>query len=88
MIDSGRTLRSILSIISRDVRLIKKQNKKNKLDGETALTLSRYASTLNAIEEGKEDRRAAAKKRFEKMTTAELVAEWQRRDKAQKETPK
>lgn len=71
--DPSKTLKSILAIISKDVRLIKKTTKKTQLPTETALTLSRYATTLNGIVEEQRKEKDRAKKRFEKMPTDELL---------------
>lgn len=75
-----RALETIQMIIAKDVRLIKgtqigqKPSKKNgKLSADTALTLSRYAGTLNSIKDEAEKRKKKAKERFERENTAELV---------------
>lgn len=81
--NSQKTLKSILSIISKDVRLIRKANRNCQLSTETALTLSRYASTLNGITLEEKKKRAAVKKNLERKTTDELVSQFLEQKKKQ-----
>jgi hypothetical protein len=69
-----KTLKSILSIIDKDIRLIKRQStgRGGPLMPEEALSLSRYAMILNRIVEDHWKSKQKAKKKFESMTTEEL----------------
>lgn len=88
--DPAKTLQSILLIIDKDVKRIKKEilttRKKNKtLPPEMAITLARYANTLNAIVDEGWKAKEKAKKNLEKKTTEELVKLYL--DSKPKETP-
>lgn len=73
MAEANRTLKRILSLIDKDVNLIKKNNKSKQLAVEDALTLSRYAGTLNSLIDGEWDAKEKLKKRYEKMKTEDLI---------------
>jgi MarR-like DNA-binding transcriptional regulator SgrR of sgrS sRNA len=81
--DASKTLRGILSLIDKDVRQIKKTNRGRGLDAETALTLSRYASTLNGIIGESWKAKEKEKKKLERKSTEELVAIYQEQMKTQ-----
>lgn len=79
---STKTLKSILSIIKKDVRKIKQRTGDGPLEPEVALTLTRYANTLSSIVEESEETRTRAKKHYEKMSTEELIKLFQAEQKA------
>lgn len=85
--NSDRTLRSILSIISRDVRLIRREARKKRLDPDTAMTLSRYANTLNSIRQEEEFEKEKEKKRLNRLSTEELVKMYLNEQKKNKILP-
>lgn len=60
MANPSKTLNSILLVIDRDVKRIKKLGRLEKLDPVDALTLSRYVSSLSNVisEKEKEDKKA------------------------------
>lgn len=86
--DPSKTLAKILQIISEDVSRIKKNQAQARLvadDGifpnlapAEALTLSRYASTLDSIVEGKEKEKAKTRKDLEGLSTDELIKEYEK----------
>lgn len=85
--DAAKTLRSILSVIDKDVKRIKRNASKSNaaLEPEAALTLSRYASMLNGILEDGWKAKEKAKRALEKKSTEELV-EMYLADKKKKES--
>ena len=76
------TLKSILGIIAKDVKAIKKKtgtaSKPQQLPPEDAQTLCRYASTLDGISETEEKESAKMKKSFDKKSTEELIEQYQK----------
>lgn len=83
--DAARTLKSILSIIAKDIRAIKRESKKTRLAPETALTISRYATTLNGIVDADQRARERAKKQYQKLSTAELMKLYTEQQKKEKQ---
>lgn len=84
--NADRTLKSILSIISKDVREIKRSAKKVPLSTDTALTLSRYATTLNGIVDAQQKADERRRRELKKLPTAELMKLYMEQQK--KEKPK
>jgi hypothetical protein len=79
--DANKILASILNLIDKDVKSIKKLSKDHQLDPADALTLTRYAATLDNILESKDKESAKAKKDLSKLSTEELIAQYQQEKK-------
>ncbi len=71
--DPNKTLTSILGIINKDVSRIRKKSFKGKLSADDVLTLNRYAATVANIGAEQETETIKAKRKFEKMSTEELL---------------
>lgn len=82
--DPTKTLKSILGMISKDVRQIKKAHKDIAMEPETALTLTRYASTLSHIIEERNQAREKTKLRYQTLPTEELVNMYLKNKKKEK----
>lgn len=67
------TLDNILALIDRDVKKIQKESADKQLSPQDALTLSRYASTLDTIVERTDKEKAKEKKGLDKLPTEELI---------------
>lgn len=70
---ADKTLKSVLSLIDVDVKIIKKSWRHQQLPEEVALTLTRYASTLKNIIEQDEKEDEKKKQQYKKLTTAEIA---------------
>ena len=81
MANPSKTLKGILLAIDKDVKLIKSLGRKSKLDPSDAQTLCRYASTLDAIVKTTEKDKEKAKKDLEKLSTDELIAQYEKENK-------
>lgn len=69
--DQNKLYRDILRLIARDIKVIKRN--KGQLSPADALTLSRYASTLQGIQENQEKAEGKKVRDLEKLPTDELV---------------
>ncbi len=67
------TLDRILGLIDRDTRLIEESFRDKQLDPNTALSLTRYASALSSIKEGKQKDSDKERKSLERLSTDELI---------------
>lgn len=73
MADPAKTLRLIMAVIDRDVKSIKRRSKREKLSDEDADRLASYARTLHVIVDRGWRKKEEAKKKFEKMSTDDLI---------------
>ncbi len=71
--DPNKTLTTILGIINKDVGRLRKKSGKGKLSAADVLTLNRYASTVADIRDESEDEKQKLKRKYEKMSTEELL---------------
>ena len=74
-------LANILTAIGRDARRIKRIGASRVLDSVEALTLTRYASTLDAIIKGSEKEKDKMKQQLNSLDTDKLIEEYKKGDK-------
>ncbi len=67
------TLERILILIDNDTKLVESTFNGVQLDPHTALTLTRYASTLASIKESKQKDFDKSKKSLSKLSTDDLI---------------
>ena len=73
-------LAKILSIIDEDVQHISDGNTKKQLEAAVALTLTRYAATLNEIVKSNERETQRLKQSYAAMPTEDLIKAFQEKE--------
>lgn len=77
---TNKTLKSILAIIGRDVRRLKRASKSEMLASQEAQNLVRYGEFLFKLNENAEKEKEREKKKLDRLSTEELIKLYQNGD--------